>query len=94
MGLRSPTYHEGPDHDVGHLGQLVVQQGRGGVVCHLGTEESDELGPPQPAEETRPLTPFSANQSAFARPEGRRPQGNPHASQSAEGEGQEGRCQA
>lgn len=31
------THHEGPDHDVGHLGQLIVQQRGGGVVRHLRT---------------------------------------------------------
>lgn len=38
-GGRSPraTHHEGPDHNVGHLGQLIVQQCGGGVVRHLGT---------------------------------------------------------
>lgn len=32
------THHEGAHDHVWHLGQLVVQQGGGGVVCHLGTK--------------------------------------------------------
>lgn len=30
------THHKRAHHHVRHLGQLVVQQGRGGMVCHLG----------------------------------------------------------
>lgn len=29
------TYHERPDHHIWHLGQLVVQQGSGCMICHL-----------------------------------------------------------
>lgn len=29
------SHHKGSDHNVWHLGQLVVQQGGGGVVCYL-----------------------------------------------------------
>lgn len=35
------TYHEGSDHDVWHLGQLIVEQGSGGMIGHLGTKDSD-----------------------------------------------------
>lgn len=43
--VTSQPGHEGPDHDVGHLGQLVVQQGSGGVVCHLLEHLVVGLGP-------------------------------------------------
>ena len=40
LGVTSrATHHEGADHDVRHLGQLVVEQGGGGVVSHLGTKD-------------------------------------------------------
>lgn len=32
------TYHERPDHHIWHLGQLVVQQGSGCMICHLQGE--------------------------------------------------------
>lgn len=39
IGYRSVTdqfsHHERPNHDIGHLGKLVVQQGSGGMVRYL-----------------------------------------------------------
>lgn len=37
--MNRQTHHEGPDHHIRHLGQLVVQQGGGGVVCYLTTTQ-------------------------------------------------------
>ena len=31
------SHHEGAHHDVGHLGQLIMQQGGCGVVSYLAT---------------------------------------------------------
>lgn len=43
-GRRDPpvthqSYHEGAHDNIRHLGQLIVQQGCGGMVCYLATTE-------------------------------------------------------
>lgn len=37
-GMDQP-YHKGADNNIGHLGQLIVQQGCGGMVCYLATTQ-------------------------------------------------------
>ena len=37
--VRLQSYHEGADDNIRHLGQLIVQQGCGGMVCYLATTD-------------------------------------------------------
>lgn len=37
--VRHQSYHEGADDNIRHLGQLIVQQGCGGMVCYLATTQ-------------------------------------------------------
>lgn len=34
-------YYEGFDYDVWYLGQLIVEQGSGGMIGYLGIKDSD-----------------------------------------------------